>query len=54
VISHKIDMKFIHQFPDDEILVNLREFKGSVIVATNKAVYEFKDDKLIEIKLEKE
>ena len=46
--------KFVKSFEDDEKCVGIIEFRGEVIVATEKAVYRMVDEKLIPIEMEVE
>jgi predicted RNase H-like nuclease (RuvC/YqgF family) len=39
-------IKFICASPEDEIIVGMVEFRGKIIVATDKNIYELIDDKL--------
>ncbi len=43
--------KFIKEFPKLEPIVSMIEFKGRIIVATAKRIYELKEDKIIPIKI---
>ena len=49
--SKRADTSIIHVFNKDENIVSMTEHKGKVYVATNRAVYYIKGDKLYQLKL---
>lgn len=44
-------VKYLKGLPKDEHIVSMVKFKGKIIIATTKGVYELKDGKIEKIKL---
>ena len=48
-------MKFetFKEFPADEVIVSLVNFNGRILLATSYRIYELKDDKIVQLEIQK-
>jgi TFIIF-interacting CTD phosphatase-like protein len=47
----KRKFKYIESFPEGEHVVSMLNFKNRILIATEKRIYEFKEEKLIPIEM---
>ncbi len=50
-IKKRKGFKFIKEFPKVEPIVSMINFKGKILVATTKKIYELKENKIIPIEI---
>ena len=53
-IKKRRGFKFIKEFSKTEPIVSMIEFKGRIIIATSKRIYELKEEKIIPIEIRME
>lgn len=53
-MNKRVGTKFIKAFPEGEVCVSMVEFKGEILVATNKHIYKLFEEKLHKIDIVQE